>query len=193
MQPLLSFGMVAGAQDQQWRLPQPIEGDPLPSVDLPLALKAMLFRRGLKSSEQVMLLLSDQPLPAADLHFPELTAALIRLKKACLNQEAVAICGDYDADGMTSTALLMRAFEAMGASPQAAIPSRMADGYGLNSGMVEQLHAQGVRLLVTVDNGVAAHEALEKASELGVEVNRQLRHAEQRAIVSNQPDLQTVA
>ena len=170
MQPLLSFGMVAGAQDQQWRLPQPIEGDPLPSVDLPLALKAMLFRRGLKSPEQVMLLLSDQPLPAADLHFPELTAALIRLKKACLNQEAVAICGDYDADGMTSTALLMRAFEAMGASPQAAIPSRMADGYGLNSGMVEQLHAQGVRLLVTVDNGVAAHEALEKASELGVEV-----------------------
>jgi len=52
MQPLLSIGMVAGAQDQQWRLPQPIEGDPLPSVDLPLALKAMLFRRGLKSPEQ---------------------------------------------------------------------------------------------------------------------------------------------
>ena len=162
--------MVAGARDQQWRLPQPLEGDPLPSVDLPLALKAMLFRRGLQSQEQVLLLLNDQPLPAADRHFPELNPALTRLKKACLNNEAVAICGDYDADGMTSTALLMRAFEALGASPQAAIPSRMADGYGLNSGMVEQLHSEGVRLLVTVDNGVAAHEALEKASELGVEV-----------------------
>ena len=162
--------MVAGARDQQWRLPQPLEGNPLPSVDLPPALKAMLFRRGLQSQEQVLLLLNDQPLPAADRHFPELNPALTRLKKACLNKEAVAICGDYDADGMTSTALLMRAFEAMGASPQAAIPSRMADGYGLNSGMVEQLHSEGVRLLVTVDNGVAAHEALEKASELGVEV-----------------------
>ena len=170
MQRISSLGMVAGARDQQWRLPQPIEGDPLPSVDLPLVLKALLFRRGFESSEQVMLLLSDQPLPAADLHFPELTPALTRLKKACLNKEPVAICGDYDADGMTSTALLMRAFAAMGASPQAAIPSRMADGYGLNTGMVEQLHAEGIRLLVTVDNGVAAHEALEKASELGVEV-----------------------
>ena len=170
MQRISSLGMVAGARDQQWRLPQPLEGNPLPSVDLPPALKAMLFRRGLQSQEQVLLLLNDQPLPAADRHFPELNPALTRLKKACLNKEAVAICGDYDADGMTSTALLMRAFEAMGASPQAAIPSRMADGYGLNSGMVEQLHSEGVRLLVTVDNGVAAHEALEKASELGVEV-----------------------
>lgn len=170
MQRIISLGMVAGARDQQWRLPQPLEGNPLPSVDLPPALKAMLFRRGLQSQEQVLLLLNDQPLPAADRHFPELNPALTRLKKACLNKEAVAICGDYDADGMTSTALLMRAFEAMGASPQAAIPSRMADGYGLNSGMVEQLHSEGVRLLVTVDNGVAAHEALNKASELGVEV-----------------------
>jgi len=58
----------------------------------------------------------------------------------------------------------------MGACPQAAIPSRMEDGYGLNTGMVESLHAEGVRLLVTVDNGVAAHDALTKASELGVEV-----------------------
>ena len=170
MQRIIPYCMVAGARDQQWRLPQPLEGNPLPSVDLPPALKAMLFRRGLQSQEQVLLLLNDQPLPAADRHFPELNPALTRLKKACLNKEAVAICGDYDADGMTSTALLMRAFEAMGASPQAAIPSRMADGYGLNSGMVEQLHSEGVRLLVTVDNGVAAHEALDKASELGVEV-----------------------
>ena len=170
MQRIIPYCMVAGARDQQWRLPQPLEGDPLPSVDLPPALKAMLFRRGLQSQDQVQLLLNDQPLPAADRHFPELKPALRRLKKACLIKEAVAICGDYDADGMTSTALLMRALEAMGASPQAAIPSRMADGYGLNSGMVEQLHSEGVRLLVTVDNGVAAHEALEKASELGVEV-----------------------
>ena len=162
--------MAAVASDQQWRLPQPIEGDPLASVQLPAPLKAVLYRRGLQIPEQVTRLLSDQPLPPADQHFPELEAALTRLKQACLNKEAVAICGDYDADGMTSTALLMRALEAMGACPQAAIPSRMEDGYGLNTGMVKSLHAEGVRLLVTVDNGVAAHDALTKASELGVEV-----------------------
>ena len=170
MQRSFAFGMVAGARNQQWRLPQPIKGDPLPAVDLPLALKAVLFRRGLQGPEQVTWLLSDQPLPDASRHFPELSTALKRLKTACLNKESVAICGDYDADGMTSTALLMRALEAMGANPLAAIPSRMEDGYGLNRGMVEQLHADGVRLLVTVDNGVAAHEALERASELDLEV-----------------------
>ena len=111
--------MAAVASDQQWRLPQPIEGDPLASVQLPAPLKAVLYRRGLQIPEQVTRLLSDQPLPPADQHFPELEAALTRLKQACLNKEAVAICGDYDADGMTSTALLMRALEAMGACPQA--------------------------------------------------------------------------
>ena len=139
-------------------------------MDLPPALKAVLFRRGLQTSESLDALLSDQTLPPAHDHFPELQAALQRLKTACNGQEAIAICGDYDADGMTSTALLMRAFAAMGAAPQAAIPSRMADGYGLNPGMVEELHAAGVRLLVTVDNGVAAHEALTKAEELSIEV-----------------------
>lgn len=162
--------MAVGAPVQQWRLPQPFGGDPLAEVDLPFPLKALLYRRGLLHPEQVQLLLSDAPLPAAEQHFPELVVALKRLKTACLNHEAVAICGDYDADGMTSTALLMRAFGALGACPQAAIPSRMADGYGLNAGMVEQLHSEGVRLLVTVDNGVAAHDALAKASELEVEV-----------------------
>ena len=139
-------------------------------MDLPPALKAVLFRRGLETSTSLDALLRDQTLPAAHDHFPELQAALQRLKTACHDHEPIAICGDYDADGMTSTALLMRAFAAMGAAPQAAIPSRMADGYGLNPGMVEELHTAGVRLLVTVDNGVAAHEALTRAEELDVEV-----------------------
>ena len=161
---------MAGQREQQWQLPAPIEGDPLQPVDLAPALKAVLFRRGLETSTSLDTLLRDQTLPAAHDHFPELQAALQRLKTACHDHEPIAICGDYDADGMTSTALLMRAFAAMGAAPQAAIPSRMADGYGLNPGMVEELHTAGVRLLVTVDNGVAAHEALTRAEELDVEV-----------------------
>ena len=161
---------MAGQREQQWQLPEPIEGDPLHPVDLPAALKAVLFRRGLQTSADLNALLSDQPLPAAHEHFPELQAAIERLTTACHDHEAIAICGDYDADGMTSTALLMRAFAAMGAAPQAAIPSRMADGYGLNPGMVDALHSAGVRLLVTVDNGVAAHEALARAEELNIAV-----------------------
>lgn len=170
MRPTGVVVMVAGARAQQWRLPRPIEEDPLHTVDLPLSLRSVLFRRGQALPAQVEALLHDQSLPSPHDHFPELVTALARLKTACLQHERVAICGDYDADGMTSTALLMRALSAMGASPHAAIPSRMVDGYGLNVGMVEQLHAEGVRLLVTVDNGVAAHDALAKAAELNVEV-----------------------
>lgn len=110
----------------------------------------------------------DLPDPAE--HFPDLPLALERLERSCRSGEAIAICGDYDADGMTSTALLLRALRALGADPVAAIPSRMEDGYGLNRGMVDTLHGQGIRVLVTVDNGVAADEALHRAETLGVEV-----------------------
>jgi single-stranded-DNA-specific exonuclease len=142
----------------------------LDAVPLPLPLKALLFRRGLTEPDQVHALLSDSPLPTPDGHFPELDKAVQRLHQACLTAESVAICGDYDADGMTSTALLLRTLRTLGAEPQAAIPSRMADGYGLNCSMVNELHADGVRLIVTVDNGVAAHEALSRAEDLGIEV-----------------------
>ena len=70
----------------------------------------------------------------------------------------------------TSTALLIGVLQQLGAQPQAAIPSRQADGYGLNVSMVEELADDGIRLLVTVDNGVSAREALERAQELGLEV-----------------------
>lgn len=155
---------------QQWQLPRGIDPRALDAVPLPLPLKALLFRRGLTEPDQVHALLSDSPLPTPDGHFPELDKAVQRLHQACLRAESVAICGDYDADGMTSTALLLRTLRTLGAEPQAAIPSRMADGYGLNCSMVNELHADGVRLIVTVDNGVAAHEALSRAEDLGIEV-----------------------
>ncbi len=155
---------------QQWQLPRGIDPGALDAVPLPLPLKALLFRRGLTEPDQVHALLSDSPLPTPDGHFPELDKAVQRLHQACLTAESVAICGDYDADGMTSTALLLRTLRTLGAEPQAAIPSRMADGYGLNCSMVNELHADGVRLIVTVDNGVAAHEALSRAEDLGIEV-----------------------
>ena len=71
---------------------------------------------------------------------------------------------------MTSTALLLRALQPLGAKPEPAIPSRMEEGYGLNPAMVDRLHGKGIRLLVTVDNGVAAAEALQRARELSMDV-----------------------
>ena len=163
-----------------WLLPQAVGTDALTALgaelrqrglaELPPELLAVLHRRGLGQWQAIAALLDPAPAPDPLEHFPGLTIAVERLEQACRRQEALAICGDYDADGMTSTALLVGVLQRLGARPQAAIPSRLDDGYGLNPGMVERLAGEGVGLLVTVDNGVSAREALERAQSLGVEV-----------------------
>jgi single-stranded-DNA-specific exonuclease len=163
-----------------WLLPAAVTPDDLAALaaalaaageaELPVELLAVLHRRGMGGAAAVPALLDPPAAPDPAEHFPSLATAISRLQRACRRGEAVAICGDYDADGMTSTALLVGVLQRLGAKPRAAIPSRLDDGYGLNAGMVERLAAEGVALLVTVDNGVSAREALERAEALGVEV-----------------------
>ena len=161
--------MSTAAQPQLWQLPLATDATPLQTLRC-LCRYAVLMRRGINDLDQAKQWLTPSALPPADEHFPGLQPAVTRLIAACQSCETLAICGDYDADGMTSTALLIRALQPLGARPVAAIPSRMDDGYGLNVRMVEELHQQGVRLLVTVDNGVAAEAALARAKDLDVEV-----------------------
>ena len=169
---------------QPWVLPPPLaRRDPptgvdpgpgvsldCPAVDLPEELLAVLRRRGHLSESSLSSLLDPPPAPDPHHHFPDLARAVERLERACRSGESLAVCGDYDADGMTSTALLVGVLQRLGARPRAAIPSRANDGYGLNAGMVEALAADGVGLIITVDNGVAAREALERAAALAVDV-----------------------
>ena len=160
---------MTATDSHQWVLPSVVEFQPLPEIDLPLPLRAMLRRRGFdRAAVEDLIQPGELPDPLDD--FPDLERAVERVCLACKEKEHLAVCGDYDADGMTSTALLLRAFEPLGARPKAAIPSRIEDGYGLNPAMVDRLHGEGIRLLVTVDNGVAATEALERARELDMDV-----------------------
>ena len=157
--------------EQRWQLPAPIAIDPaLQELGLSDPLLAVLQRRGYSDPAALRALLEPPEAPDPRRHFPDLGKAVQRLKQACRSGERLAICGDYDADGMTSTALLVGVLRRLGADPVAAIPSRQDDGYGLNTAMVERLEADGIRLLVTVDNGIAAHEALVRAQELAVDV-----------------------
>jgi single-stranded-DNA-specific exonuclease len=168
--------LLPAVDERRWLLPTPLDGDDPAAVgrdaggELPEELLAILRRRGLLTAAAVRELLDPEAAPEPEAHFPGLTLAVERLVRCCQTAEPVAICGDYDADGMTSTALLVGVLQRLGARPRAAIPSRMDDGYGLNAAMVERLAAEGVRLLITVDNGVAATEALERAAALAVEV-----------------------
>ena len=99
--------MSTAAQPQLWQLPLATDATPLQTLPLPLPLRAVLMRRGINDLDQAKQWLTPSALPPADEHFPGLQLAVTRLIAACQSGETLAIRGDYDADGMTSTALLM--------------------------------------------------------------------------------------
>ena len=135
-------------------------------------LAQVLMNRGIDSIEQAELFIHPETaeLPSPLIEFPDLEISLDILVNAIASKSKIAICGDYDADGMTSTALLLRALSALGADVDYAIPSRMSDGYGINRRIVEEFHAEGVKLIITVDNGISAVAAISRAVELGLQV-----------------------
>lgn len=92
-----------------------------------------------------------------------------RVKQAISDNQPIRIFGDYDADGVTSTALLFRALKKIGADVSYYIPNRFKDGYGPNAAAVEKAQEDGIGLIVTVDSGIAAFEAAEKAKSLGID------------------------
>jgi single-stranded-DNA-specific exonuclease len=109
-------------------------------------------------------------LPSPLEEFTDLAQSVELLRQAIELGEKIAICGDYDADGMTSTALLLRALRHLGADVDYAIPSRMKDGYGINKRIVEEFANEGVALILTVDNGISAYEPIAHAVDLGLSV-----------------------
>ncbi len=135
-------------------------------------LAQVLINRGIETVAQAELFIHPETavLPSPLDEFPDLAISLDLLVVAIANKSKIAICGDYDADGMTSTALLLRALSALGADIDYAIPSRMSDGYGINRRIVEEFHAEGVKLIITVDNGISAVAAITRAVELSLDV-----------------------
>jgi single-stranded-DNA-specific exonuclease len=138
---------------------------------LPL-INQLLINRGIETPEQAQAFLESESLnlPSPLEEFPDLPSSLELLQSCITCKEKIAICGDYDADGMTSTALLLRSLRWLGAEVNYAIPSRMHEGYGINKRIVEEFHSEGVKLILTVDNGISAFEPIARAKELGVKV-----------------------
>lgn len=99
----------------------------------------------------------------------DMDKAALRIKGAIDNFEKICVYGDYDADGVTSTALMYSYLSSHGADVMYYIPDRITEGYGMSCSAVDKLHAQGVKLIVTVDNGVSAIEEIAYAKSLGIE------------------------
>jgi single-stranded-DNA-specific exonuclease len=134
-------------------------------------LARLLCQRGLADPESAARFLA----PSLDhLHDPgklaDLHKAVARIEEAIGRGDAIAIHGDYDVDGITSTVMLRRALEMLGGRVSHFIPERLRDGYGLQPPAVERLAAEGVRLLISVDCGIRSQTAAVRARELGVDL-----------------------
>jgi single-stranded-DNA-specific exonuclease len=131
----------------------------------------LLCQRGLSDPE-----LADRFLnPSLDhLHDPmrlaDMGVAVDRIMGALARKEKIAIHGDYDVDGVTSTVILRRALELLGGDVIHFIPERLRDGYGLQPVAIERLHADGVALVISVDCGIRGADAARRARELGVDL-----------------------
>jgi single-stranded-DNA-specific exonuclease len=140
-------------------------------IGLPPVLLELLRKRGFNEEEIVRFLKPDY---SADLGDPflmtDMETAVSRLVQAFKEGEKVAIYGDYDIDGITSTAILLEIFEQHGLEPITYIPDRYEEGYGLNQSALEQLKDQGVSLVVTVDCGITAKEEADWAKANGLDL-----------------------
>jgi single-stranded-DNA-specific exonuclease len=131
----------------------------------------VLVHRGLGEPEAARRFL-DPPLDG--LHDPfllkSMPEAVARLREAIRQRQPILLYGDYDVDGVTSVVILKKVIERAGGRVSFYVPNRLREGYGLHAEAVEQAAAAGVKLLISADTGVRAHEALALARQLGVDV-----------------------
>ena len=142
------------------------------SVGLSSEVACLLFQRGIKDESSLKKFLEPS---LEDLHDPyllhDMDKAVDRIRQAIEQGELILVYGDYDADGMTSASIVKESLEQLGAECLVYLPNRFTDGYGPNASVYKYfIEQQGVSLIVTVDNGVAGHEAIDLAQSMGVDV-----------------------
>ena len=157
---------------KRWRIAPLIPGHISRELnEYPPFLRQLLFNRGIVSAEQARAYLSDEsPTDTNPLNLKDMPKAVALIHEAITNQQNIAIYGDYDADGVTSSSVLYEFFNQLGAKPRVYIPNRFDEGYGLNNEAMEQLHSEGIDLIITVDCGIRSVEQVALAKQLGMKV-----------------------
>ena len=160
---------------QRWQIfsPQPdLSATIANSTGLSPIIAQVLLNRGIDTPEAAKIFLDPEleDLPDPKQEFPDLIASIDRIELAIKKGDRITICGDYDVDGMTSTALLIRTLRLLGGNVEYEIPSRMTEGYGINARIVQDCRDREVKLIITVDNGIAAYEAIALAESLNISV-----------------------
>ncbi len=158
---------------QQWNIAQ---GDEearraMERQGVPGLVAATLCARGMTDLAEARSLLSSGPDHLQDpFLMKDMDLAVARISRALRNGEKIAVYGDYDVDGITSTCLLTHYLRGQGGEVCYYIPNRLSEGYGVNREAVSHLAREGVRLMITVDCGITAVDEVRYANELGVDV-----------------------
>ncbi|WP_188206259.1 single-stranded-DNA-specific exonuclease RecJ [Alkalibacillus aidingensis] len=164
---------------KQWMLTNPSQ---TPQFDLHISpvIKRMLAKRGIHTQEEAEAFLY---LNLNDLHDPflfnDMEKVVKRINLAIDREEKILIYGDYDADGVTSTAVLVHTLRSMGALVDYYIPNRFTEGYGPNEAAFREVKEAGGSLIITVDNGIAAPYEAKIAKEIGIDLIITDHHEEQ--------------
>ncbi len=157
----------------RWQVaPAPPSDHAIKFKDADPFLLQILYQRGLADPSEVEAFLDRRP-PNPDDPFllQGMESAVERIERAIKERDSIAVYGDFDADGVTASVLLVQALRAMGAERvQPYIPHRIEEGYGLNRGALEQLAKQGNRLVITVDCGIRAVEQISEAQQMGLDI-----------------------
>ncbi|WP_200411356.1 single-stranded-DNA-specific exonuclease RecJ [Virgibacillus salexigens] len=141
------------------------------SLSLSPVIQELLLQRGITSEHAASKFLAPD---LSDLHNPNMLLmidkATNRVHQAIENQERILVFGDYDADGVSSTTVLLKALQELGADCNFYIPNRFTEGYGPNEKAFRNAYDEGYQLIITVDTGIAAVHEAEVANELGIDL-----------------------
>jgi single-stranded-DNA-specific exonuclease len=150
----------------RWSLTAP---DVLPPAGVHPILGQILAARGVSTPDELTAFLSADLSSLADpFLLPDMDAAVAAVLETLAQGGRIRIFGDYDADGLTSTALLVRALSALGGTVDWFVPHRIDEGYGLNQAALAEAKREGIALGITVDNGITAHAQLAHARDIGL-------------------------
>ncbi|NMC15335.1 MAG: single-stranded-DNA-specific exonuclease RecJ, partial [Chloroflexi bacterium] len=139
--------------------------------EFPSLLRQLLYNRGITDYQAARAFVDCAPAEDTDpFLIKDMHTAVEILHQALAENALIAIYGDYDVDGVTSSALLYEFLSSLGSTPRVYIPSRFDEGYGLNMDAVAQLHSKGIALMITVDCGIRSIPEIALAKSLGMRV-----------------------
>jgi single-stranded-DNA-specific exonuclease len=160
---------MTGVSGRRWRLRGRFPDGALDGAPYQALVRHLLWHRGLRDLAQAGRFMAAEDPRHDPALLPDIEPALQRLRRAVEKSEKIAVYGDFDVDGVTSSAILVEALRDLGAPVQAYIPDRFTEGYGVNTAAIESLAGGGVSLIITADCGTGSVAEIARAHQMGAD------------------------